>query len=239
MIRPIIQSGTVHQRENPRAIYDDAYAGSYASLYLDPWPAKLETNRRILATLLPQSVRRNGRWLDLCCGHAWHFSLYPEMKNRTGIDLSSAQLKIAQVNNPEAVFLCADVLKPTLAPASFDLVTCFWGAYCYLDDVGRIAEFLERVLEWTAPCGAVYLELLVPDVLAGFNASEFANRTGFRVEPRSPGYGRWAYSDAGGRHLMTSPTCAWFVDLLKPHFTDLQVHDDVGFMSHLVAIGRK
>jgi SAM-dependent methyltransferase len=235
----MIRSCADPPRARARVIYDDAYADRYEALYLHPWPAKHALNRRILDSLLPQAVRRDRRWLDLCCGQAWHFSFYPEVKCRTGVDLSPAQLKIARTRNPEAEFLCADVLEAALTPASFDLVTCFWGAYCYLDDVGRIAAFLGRVLDWTAPGGAIYLELLTPDVLASFNASNFAECSGFHVEPRSPDYGSWAYSDAGGCHLMTSPTREWFVGRLERRFRDLQVHHDGGFMSHLVATGRR
>ena len=113
----------------------------------------------------------------------------------------SCATKIARTRNPEAEFLCADVLEAALAPASFDLVTCFWGSYCYLDDVGRIAAFLRRVLEWTAPGGAAYLELLAPDVLSSFNASNFAERTGFNIEPRSADYATWAIRIPGAAIL--------------------------------------
>jgi SAM-dependent methyltransferase len=235
----MIRSDPVSPSDRARTIYDGTYIDRYETLYLFPWSAKHTVNRRILDALLPRAVRRDRRWLDLCCGQAWHFSCFPEMRCRTGVDLSSAQLKIALMRNPEAEFHCVNVLEASLTPASFDLVTCFWGAYCYLDDLGYIAAFLERVLEWTAPGGAVYLELLAPDVLASFNASAFAERTGFHLEPRSPDYERWAYSDAGGRHLMTSPTRDWFVDSLARHFDDLQVHHDGGFMQHLVATGRR
>jgi SAM-dependent methyltransferase len=235
----LIRSSAAPWSDLPRAVYDDAYADRYEALYLDPWPAKHAVNRCILDALLPRAVRADQRWLDLCCGQAWHFSCYPDMRFQTGVDLSPAQLKIARTRNPRAEFVCADVLEAAIAPASFDLITCFWGAYCYLDDFGRIATFLRRVVEWTAPAGAVYLELLAPDVLASFNTSNFAERTGFHVEPRSADYTSWAYSDAGGRHLMTSPTREWLIDRLAGHFSALQVHHDGGFMSHLVATGRR
>ena len=220
-----------------RAIYDRAYADRYEELYIQPWQAKHEMNRRLLDMLMPRSTRPDRRWLDLCCGQAWHFSCYPEVGWRLGVDLSPAQLQIARLRNPQAQFLCANVLEVTLPQVSYDLVTCFWGAYCYLDDNQLIATLLQRMLAWTAPGGALYLELLTPDVLASFNASEFAQRTGFRVEPRSGDYTRWSYSDAGGHHLMTSPTREWFLEQLTGHFRDVRLHEDGGFMSHLVATG--
>lgn len=226
-------------RTDPAAIYADGYAAAYEQLYLEPWPAKHATNLRILAALLPPGQRARARWLDLCCGQAWHFAQFPEVGRRTGIDLSAAQLARARARNPSALFVQADVLEAALPACSADLVTCFWGAYCYLDDPARIERLLHNALHWVADGGALYIELLLPEALRSFNDCGFAGRTAFRVLARSDDYRRWAYEDCGGRHLMTSPPLDWFTARLEPHFERLSVEHDGGFMSHLVATGRR
>ncbi len=227
------------QRSDAKAIYDEGYASRYESLYLDPWKAKHETNLRILQALLPAARRAGLCWLDLCCGQAWHFQQFPQVAWRVGVDFSAAQLARAQQRNPDARFVKRDVLDVALPDGMADLVTCFWGAYCYLDDPDRIERFLRNAVRWTAPGGALYLELLLPEVLSSFNACGFAHQTAFRVQPRSADYSRWAYADAGGTHLMSSPPLPWFLQRLAPAFDEVQVHQDGGFMQHLVAVGKR
>jgi SAM-dependent methyltransferase len=231
--------GLPRGRTDAAAIYDGAYAAAYERLYLDPWPAKHATNLRILQDLLPEPRRPAMGWLDLGCGQAWHFGQFAQVGRRVGVDLSAAQLAHARQRNPGARFLQADVLDAPLPDGMAELVTCFWGAYCYLDDAGRIEAFLRRAVRWTAAGGSLYLELLLPDTLRSFNGCGFARRTAFRVQPRSPDFERWAYRDQGGMHLMTSPPLPWFLQRLAPDFDALRVEHDGGFMSHLVATGRR
>jgi ubiquinone/menaquinone biosynthesis C-methylase UbiE len=220
-------------------IYDEAYASVYERLYLDPWPAKHDTNLRILRALLPAARQSVVCWLDLCCGQAWHFQQFPQVGQRIGLDLSPSQLVLARQRNPGARFVADDVLDAPLPDEMADLVTCFWGAYCYLDDEARIDTFLRNALRWTTTGGALYLELLLPDALSSFNACTFARQTAFRVQPLSPDFHHWAYSDVGGTHRMNSPSLQWFMRRLAPAFEQVQVHDDGGFMRHLVAVGKR
>jgi hypothetical protein len=221
-----------------RALYSPSYSGVYEDLYLQPWPDKHLTNVRILESLLPTERRSDLRWLDLCCGQAWHFSRFPDVGQATGIDLSPSQIAAARVRSPGAQFICCDVLDADIAPGSTDLVTCFWGAYCYLDDVALIDAFVRRAVGWTAVGGSIYFELLLPGALASFNRSNFANTTSFRVEPRTADYSRWFYEDSGGKHLMTSPSEDWFLSRLAPYFDNVSVLYDGGFMKHLVVSAR-
>ncbi len=86
------------------------------------------------------------RWLDLCCGQAWHFSMIKEGVDnglndrieKVGGDLSPAQLKRAALGNPTANFILADVLDVFLPQDEFGLVTSFWAAYCYLKNRAKI-----------------------------------------------------------------------------------------------------
>src|SRR5208282_1906292 len=75
------------------AIYRDSYAAAYPSLYLTPWRNKHDLNARNLAAVLEGLAAPMPDWLDLACGQAWHFSLFPGRARMVGLDLSQAQLE--------------------------------------------------------------------------------------------------------------------------------------------------
>jgi hypothetical protein len=219
------------------AVYDARYADAYRALYVDHpmWRDKHDLNLQIVRELLAPGAR----WLDLCCGQAWHFTQIAGVA-KTGVDASAAQLARARADNPDAAFVEADVLACDVSDVggTFDLVTCFWGAYGYLDDVARIRAFVDRAIAWTAEGGALYLELITPHTLAAFDASPFAIEHGCRVELRSHDGVAWSYHDAGGRHDLTSPPAELFEAALAPYFARVATRGVVTTMRQLVATGR-
>lgn len=218
-------------------LYSASYAPIYRRIFIEhpQWRAKHQRNLEILRSLLsPES-----RWLDLLCGQAWHFSQLPEVGSRTGVDASAAQLAFARRECPAATFIEADVLSCDLEAASFDVVTSFWGSYSYLDDPDRIARFVARMIEWTAPGGAVYLELITPETLLAFNRIAFAAETGSATELRSADATRWSFRDPAGVHRLTSPPIAFFRELLAPHFAVVELRGSVSTMKQLVARERR
>lgn len=219
---------------DPRELYGDRYSELYRELYIrhPQWHDKHELNLRIVRSLL----RPGGTWLDTCCGQAWHFTQVDGVA-KTGIDLSAAQLAHARQGDSTATFLEGDVLEVEL-DARFDLVTSFWGAYSYLDDHARIAAFVRRAIEWTAPGGALYLELITPETLAAFNATSFAEATGSAVRLRSADGIAWSYRDPGGWHDLTSPPAAFFEALLAPCFRTVETRGVAATMVQLVAANR-
>jgi len=162
----------------------------------------------------------------------------PEVRT-FGLDLSRAQLARARRNAPRAGLVRADMEDDVFRAATFDVVTSFWAAYAYLDDEGRILDLVRRMTRWLRPAGVLYLEVLAPEDLPGFNDSVFAARTGFRVQARSPDWTRWAYLDSGGEHRMTSPPVAAFRAVLDPCFDAVEAEHDGTFMTHVVARGRR
>jgi SAM-dependent methyltransferase len=220
-----------------RKIYGEQYAACYSSLYLDPWRSKHGLNVRNLAAILDR--KSETRWLDLACGQAWHFSRFPGRARMVGLDLSAAQLERARRNAPHASFIRGNMTEAAFAPASFDLVTNFWGGYCYLGSCERIGSLWRSAIDWIAPGGALYVEVLLGEDLASFNRSQFAQRTGFTVSPRSDDYSDWAYDDFGGRHVMTSPPLEQFLDIVSPAFRTVETRHDGMFMVHLIATDRR
>jgi SAM-dependent methyltransferase len=214
------------------AIYDGGYCDVYGALYIDRWPEKHATNLAILDFLIGD--RGETRWLDLACGQAWHFARMAGRARMTGIDASPAQLARARAAAPHAVFMEADLRAFAPKPGSFDLVTLFWGAYCYLAEWEQMARMIERAVAGVAPGGSLYIEVLPIEAIPSFNACRFAAETGFRA--RRVGHSQhWIYRDRGGFHRMLSPPAAAFIALLADRFETVRLHDDGRFMRHLVA----
>jgi len=221
------------------SLYDESYAAEYRSLYIAPWQRKHEINaanlERVFHGLAPQPVA----WLDLACGPAWHFGRFPDCALQVGLDLSGPQLQNARRNAPRAHFVRGDISHAPLSPDSFNLVTSFWAAYCYLNSNDRIARFLDDAVRCLRPGGALYIELLQARDLESFNRSRFSGATGFQVVPRSRDYTAWDYYDTAGRHVMFSPPLSFFLDAVSPHFDAVETAHDGAFMIHLIASGRR
>jgi SAM-dependent methyltransferase len=221
-----------------RTIYTDAYAPLYRQIYIDhpQWHAKHDHNERVLRSLLGQA----SSWLDVCCGQAWHFTRFPEIFERAGIDISAAQLAIARRDNPSATFFEADVRSFDFpAPRTFDLVTSFWGSYSYLDTEAEVFAFADKLVRWTAPGGSLYLELITPELLPDYNHSEFAGHTASATEVSAADPVCWSFHDPGGTHALISPRPALFLDRLAPHFAELSSAAIITTMRQVVACGRR
>jgi|SRR5579859_6370715 len=227
----------MYTRQAVTALYRESYAEMYEKLYLEPWPEKHQINLKLLKLIL-KDLPSSGRWLDICCGQAWHFSQVDSPLGKIGVDLSESQLRRAAIRNPSASFICTDVSELNFQTASFTLVTSFWGAYCYLEDDRAILTLVEKAISWIEAGGAFYLEVLPPESLASFNSSPYAKRTGFLVTARTPDYRAWSYEDYAGVHLMTSPPLDSFIAVFQKHF-ELVNWMPTGFMVNLIGRNRR
>ena len=218
-------------------IYDERYAPEYATLFIDHplWEPKLQYNVATLGTLL----KPLGNWVDTCCGQGWHLAQFPRHQ-RMGIDLNAAQLDRARLQNPGVPFVEADLAEYEFPNGQrFDVVSNFWSSYSYLNDADAIRALVEKLVRWTAPGGALYLELTVPEMLEDFNNSEFAAETGSRVVLQSPDGVRWHFYDVGGVHRMMSPPLEFFTDLVAPHFAAVDHSVVVRAIRQVVARGKR
>ena len=217
-------------------IYSESYAPAYEKLYIEhpQWRLKRDFNIRVIARLLHPL----GDWLDTCCGQGWHLAQFPRHR-RLGLDMSAAQLERAKERNPGVSFIQADILSYEFPDRQrFALVTNFWSAYSYLDDEARIQALVEKLIRWTAPGGALYIELTTPETLEEFNDSGFAHETGTKVVLQSPDGVRWHFRDPGGVHQMTSPPVEFFTDLIAPHFAAVESSVAVQSLRQLIAWGK-
>lgn len=213
-----------------KALYRDAYARRYASLWNEGWPRKNAENLQCVEDLLPA----HGRWMDLCCGGGWHFGQVRKPCEKTGIDLSEAQLARARENNPDVTLIQDDVLEIPPTP-DYDLVTCFWLSYGYLDDEGLIEQFCRRMTDWLKPGGNLVLEVADARAVHTWNESDRGRASSFRVIPRNDDGSRWAFLDAGGVHRLTTPDYAFFDRVLGPRFE----RHERRFRYNWCGIGRK
>ena len=148
----------------PAEIYSERYAPQYEALFINHplWAPKLRCNVALLRGLLQPL----GNWVDTCCGQGWHLAQFPRHK-RQGIDISGAQLERARRRNPGVPFIQADIAEYEFPEEQrFDLVSNFWSSYSYLNDENAIRSLALKLVRWTAPGGALYLELTVPELLA-------------------------------------------------------------------------
>lgn len=220
-------------------IYDEDYANQYDGLYLYPWMNKHELNIKNIERILLQTPCKNKKWLDTFCGQAWHFSRFPKTITKIGVDISSAQLELAKIRNPDATFIQGNILDIAFPDSSFNIITNFWAAYCYLDSFEKIESLFKNLVQWLQGDGSLYFEILTAEALKLFNSSAYSQRTGFSVNPRTPDFIRWSYEDSGGTHNMTSPPIDFFIELISKSFSHVEAIHDQGFMTHLIALGKK
>ena len=233
MNRPTPDNGPVPSDE----IYHERYVRTYGALYIDhpTWEPKLRYNVALLGRLLNPF----GAWFDTCCGQGWHLAQFPAHR-RMGIDMSAAQLEQARSRNPGVPFIQADITGYEVPDGRrFDLVSNFWSAYSYLNDEDAIRGMVEKLVRWTAPGGALYLELTVPELLEDFNDSAFAKETGTKISLRSPDGVRWDFHDAGGVHRVTSPPLEFFTGLIAPHFAGTSHSVVIRSLRQFVAWGKR
>src|SRR5437870_6060 len=97
--------------EGTCAIYNEDYAAVYPSLYTTPWRAKHDLNISNLEAVFQTLAPPIPDWLDLACGQAWHFSMFPGRARTVGLDLSDAQLRRARSRVPDAIFIKGDIVS--------------------------------------------------------------------------------------------------------------------------------
>ena len=220
-----------------KEIYGDAYAPAYEDLYIrhPQWKPKHQFNIDMINALLTPF----GNWLDVCCGQGWHLSKFPE-RRRIGIDASEAQLARARQRNPGIELIHSDVTEFEFdSPQQFDLVTSFWGSYCYLASSDEIFALFDKMIQWTAPGGSLYLELIVPETVTEFNDGSFSPLTGTKVTRSDASSIEWQFHDVGGIHDMVSPRIESILAHVAPNFDSVDSRFTFTDMRQLIAQGRK
>ncbi len=137
------------------ALYDREYAARYDEKYLlsdihrSDTDFEVETLRRLLSP--------TASWLDVACGTGYFLARFPQHA-RAGCDLSGAMLDQARAANPDADILRHDFLAPKPEwEGRWDLVSCMWYAYCYVERMDDVWRVFDNLASWTAKGGACFL----------------------------------------------------------------------------------
>jgi SAM-dependent methyltransferase len=127
------------------------------------WTKKGDSPRvRYLQPILDRLPAESAKVLDLGCGAgipcAQILSLHAHV---TGVDISAAQIALAQQHVPEATFLQADMMAVDFPPDSFDAVAALYSVI----HLPRIEQgvLLSRVARWLRPHGQLLVNVGVSD----------------------------------------------------------------------------
>lgn len=136
-------------------LYDEEYASLYNERFLlgDTYRPTTEYEVSILHGLLEPGAS----WLDVACGTGYILSRFP-MFDRAGLDLSPAMLSVASQDNPGITFILGDFLaKRPEWRERWDLVSCMWQAYSYVDTIDEILRLIRNLATWTAVGGTCFI----------------------------------------------------------------------------------
>jgi SAM-dependent methyltransferase len=154
------------RREDVRELYDQEYAELYNDRFLLGDAYRETTEYEVM--LLKELLQPEGSWLDVACGTGYMLSRFPTVR-RAGLDLSPAMLKVAMRENPGADFVLGDFLDTRPEWRSrWDLVSCMWQAYSYVDTVQEVVRLIENLASWTSVGGACFLPVCDLEVLCGY-----------------------------------------------------------------------
>lgn len=212
------------KKEDLWRIYDSNYASEYNERYLlNPFS---KTSSFTELSILKQLINNNTKWLDLGCGTGYFLSEFPGI-SRAGLDISPKMLETAKAVNSDALFFREGDFRQEVPEwnNNWSLVTCMWGAYCYVDSVREAENVIENITNWTKTGGSVFLPVL--------DLEDVRPNTRIEYEHHVPAYGgtiaitsfTWSWQEENGtfhQHLV-SPPAEHFIKLMQPHFDNIEV----------------
>lgn len=206
-------------------LYDEGYAEAYDQRFLlDAWPKHgADFELEVIRGAIPP----DGTWLDVGCGTGWFLSQFPDVE-RAGFDFSPAMVAKASAANPNAQFVVERSFLDDNPEwhGAWDLVTCLWQPYNYVDCVAEVERLLENMTAWTRSGGSVFIPVVdledirphvdvpyeeEPDVWGGSIALTSITWT-------------WIEPVTGKVHThLVAPQAGHFVKMLSPGFRRIEV----------------
>ena len=193
--------------DDVRRLYDAAYAASYEAKFLES--VVTATDARHELELLRSFLAPGARWLDVACGTGYFLRQLPEAK-RVGLDASPAMLERARTGNPDIEFLQHDFRVPIPDWSDgFDLVSCMWYAYGFVDSVAELIQLIRNLASWTAPAGRCFVPLADPNAITRCNIPYHIDAPLFAGNVSITGI-LWSFVDEDGSkvhaHLLSPKT---------------------------------
>ncbi len=211
-------------------LYDAEYARSYDDKFLSSgyWKHGSDFEIGVLAQLLAQG----GKWLDVGCGTGYFLSQFPGVP-RAGLDISPAMLELARTRNPDALFCRPGDMRDVASDLTgdWDVVSCLWYAYCYMDSLAEVKAAIQNLSEWTSEKGVCFIPVIEFESLAPEVTVPYCNQlvdspvrllggpcfiTGFTWT--------WTESETGKVHEnLVAPHIDHMVEMLREHFSMVAV----------------
>lgn len=144
------------------ALYDESYADIYDARFMRGRAREFEVK------LIRERLGSSGTYLDVGCGTGWFLSQFPD-RERTGIDLSPSMLVRARAANPGVTIREGSFLSEQPDwEGRWDVVSCMWFAYCYLETVDEVDALIANMARWTRPGGTNLLPICIVDADLGY-----------------------------------------------------------------------
>jgi len=157
-------------RSNVLRIYDEIYAQEYNQKFLLNEKSRQNTDfeEETIKKLLDE-IGKGATWLDVACGTGYFLSRFPNVE-RAGLDISPAMLKVAKQASPDALFVQGDYRDQCPQwEGKWDLVTCMWWAYGYVESLSQLEIVVENLTDWTSERGICFLPICVPEDIGAGN----------------------------------------------------------------------
>jgi SAM-dependent methyltransferase len=203
-------------------LYDAHYAREYEPRYIHA--PEMMPSTMYQCMLLKHTLSSTRRWLDLACGTGFYLSIFNEVADRCGLDISPEMLRIARERNPGVEFVQGNFLQPNAAwNGRWDVITCMWWAYCLVESIHDIQTLVRNIFDWLMPTGVVLVPLCNP---RRFGADKLELPS---TDPRRPGIKftgllwSWCEADDKVHEHMVSPFPETMQELFSPHFSSVDI----------------
>jgi tetratricopeptide (TPR) repeat protein/4-hydroxybenzoate polyprenyltransferase/2-polyprenyl-3-methyl-5-hydroxy-6-metoxy-1,4-benzoquinol methylase len=210
-------------------VYDEDYAQGYnqdfllGDLYKPITDFELETIKKLL-----DEIGEKARWLDVACGTGYFLSHFSTVE-RAGLDISPAMLKVAKQANPDTLFVQGDYRdeRPHWE-GKWDLVSCMWWAYSYVDSLIELEKVVENLADWTSERGVCFLPVCDPEEI-GTGEQKLPYTCEQSNAYQGVGIYRfeaviWSWVDRGKHHInLLAPQIENMVILFQQYFEQVEI----------------
>ncbi len=183
--------------EEIQKIYDEKYSKDYDERFLLSDYSKVSSSFEVevINKCIEEINSSQSSWLDIACGTGYYLSLFDNIE-KVGIDISKNMLEIAKKRNPNATFINGDLLCVlNEIDKQFDLITCMWTPYNYLNSMNDFDLFLELAIDKINPGGFFFLPIFDLEDIRPHTKLEYI------WETSHPNY--------EGQIILTSSTWTW------------------------------
>jgi SAM-dependent methyltransferase len=210
------------RREDIIELFDQEYAADYNDRFL--LAGDYAETAQYEVSLLQELLEQAGNWLDVACGTGYMLSRFPSVR-RAGLDVSPAMIEVAKRENPDADFVLGSFLvdRPEWR-SRWDLVSCMWLAYVYVDTVQDVVRLIQNLASWTSVGGTCFLPVCDLEVLCGHEVP-FRRWLGSLDGTLQIEAVVWSSLEPSGRqHVnLIAPHTELFVSEFKKYFDEVKV----------------